>query len=62
MQAPDDVLRGIPARFAELSIVGGATYDALIAITAMSFDVELITLDRRAETTYNKVGVKVRSL
>ena len=46
-------------RLARLGIAGGAVYDALIAVTALSADATLITRDRRAEATYRKLGVAV---
>ena len=47
---------------AELRIFGGATYDALIGLTAKRFDATLLTLDRRAQETYDRLGVRVRFL
>lgn len=43
----------------ELGISGGATYDALIGATALSAGATLITLDRRARTVYDRLGVDV---
>lgn len=37
---------------------GGAVYDALIAATARHADALLITRDRRAATTYEKIGAR----
>ena len=45
-----------------LGIVGGAAYDAVIALTAAHHDCELATLDHRARVTYERVGVAVRYL
>src|ERR671937_5659 len=39
-------------------IVGGAIYDALIAFTAKSVGAALLTRDRRALPTYEKIGVR----
>ncbi len=44
----------------ELGITGGASYDAVIAITARENDAELLTLDARARRTYDLVGVRAR--
>ena len=52
----------LPARLAHWGISGGASYDALIAATAMEFGAELISLDTRAITTYRLVGVRHRLL
>lgn len=50
------------AELAELEIVGGASYDAVIAMIAREHGCELVTLDRRAHATYERVGAKVRQL
>ena len=44
-------------RAADLGLVGGAIYDALVAQAALENDRVLLTLDRRAERTYQVVGV-----
>lgn len=44
----------LPGLFADLGIAGGAVYDALIALTALDARAELLTLDRRALTTYER--------
>ncbi len=51
-----------PARLAAAGIGGGATYDGLIALTALEHDLELLTRDRRAERTYRALGVPYRLL
>ncbi|HMG39909.1 MAG TPA: PIN domain-containing protein [Acidimicrobiales bacterium] len=43
-------------------IRGGATYDALIGATAAEAGLPLLTFDRRAQRTYEAVGVEVRYL
>jgi predicted nucleic acid-binding protein len=43
-------------------ITGGATYDALIGATAAEAGLPLLTFDRRAQRTYEAVGVEVRFL
>jgi hypothetical protein len=45
------------ALLAEASIIGGAVYDALVAQAALDHNRTLLTLDRRAERTYQRVGV-----
>jgi predicted nucleic acid-binding protein len=45
-----------------LGISGGASYDGVIAIVAKHHGRELVTLDRRARATYDRVGVGVRQL
>jgi len=46
----------------DLGIAGGASYDAVIAMTAAHHGRQLATLDARARDTYERVGVEVRSL
>ena len=43
-------------------IGGGAVYDGLIAATAKAHDLTLLTLDRRAGSTYEAMGVDFRVL
>ncbi len=51
-----------PARLAGAGVNGAATYDGLIALTALEHDLELITRDRRAERTYRALGVHYQLL
>jgi predicted nucleic acid-binding protein len=46
-----------PTRLAGAGISGSATYDGLIALTALNCDLELLTRDRRAERTYRALDV-----
>ncbi len=50
------------ARLIETGIRGGATYDALVALTADAHDAQLMTLDRRAIPTYERLGIRFRLL
>jgi predicted nucleic acid-binding protein len=43
-------------------IAGGATYDAMIAATALAHGLVLLSMDRRARHAYDAVGVQVRYL
>src|SRR5262249_45827317 len=54
---PPAVHRTLLTRLAEVGVVGGATYDALVAMTAAHHDLTLVTLDSRAEITYRRLGV-----
>jgi hypothetical protein len=54
-----DALRLALARLQEVGVYGGATYDGLIALTAAASDATLVTLDRRALSTYALVGADV---
>lgn len=44
----------------EVGIVGGATYDGLIATAAKAAGATLYTCDRRARSVYERLGVEVR--
>jgi len=46
----------------EMGIRGGASYDAVIAMTAEAHGCQLVTLDARAQATYDRVGVAARLL
>lgn len=46
-----------PGRLAAAGVSGGATYDGLIALTALEHDLELLTRDGRAERAYRVLGV-----
>lgn len=45
-----------------LGIVGGAAYDGLVAVSAVAHGATLFTLDRRAEPTYRRCGVRFKML
>jgi len=47
-------------RAARRGVQGGAIYDALVAGTAREAGLELVSLDRRAASTYDLVGVTYR--
>ena len=47
---------------AEGSVMGGAIYDALIAITAAQHGARLISRDKRAAVTYKTLGVDLEML
>lgn len=49
----------LPAVLAELDIVGGAVYDAMVGLAALENDCTLATRDARARITYEAVGVRV---
>jgi predicted nucleic acid-binding protein len=49
-------LFGLPER----QVVGGATYDALVAATVAASHSELVTCDRRAAPIYDRFGVRVQ--
>ena len=51
---------GLITHCVEIGISGGLAYDALIAITARSADDVLVSCDRRAAQTYERIGIKFR--
>jgi predicted nucleic acid-binding protein len=50
------------ATVAASRILGGPTYDALIAFTAAEHQATLMSLDQRAAATYEAIGVTVEQL
>jgi predicted nucleic acid-binding protein len=57
----DDDERGrLLERLAGLGLRGGASYDGLVALEAAAHDCTLLTLDERAQATYQRVGVASR--
>jgi predicted nucleic acid-binding protein len=57
---PAEAMVGLVHRMAVSGIGGGAAYDALVALTAAAHGNELRTRDRRAERTYQRLGVAYR--
>jgi len=53
-----DAHAAAPATLAAASVSGGATYDGLIALTALEHDLELLSRDRRAARAYRALGVR----
>lgn len=51
------VTERLHARPAELCIVGGAVYDALVAATAAEHGISLATRDRKAAETYRVLEI-----
>lgn len=49
-----ELLLGLPER----GVTGGAVYDAVVAATAAVHSAELLSCDRRAVPTYEKMGVR----
>jgi len=57
-----DAHASAPGRLAGADVIGGATYDGLIALTALAHDLELLSRDRRAARTYRALGIHFRLL
>lgn len=53
---------GLLRRLAAAGVYGGATYDGLAALEAEAHGQTLVTLDRRAEQTYRRLGVGFEAL
>ncbi len=49
-----------PTRLAAAGVSGGATYDGLIALTAIEHDLELVSRDRHAARTYQTLGARFK--
>jgi hypothetical protein len=47
-------------RFAGAGVFGGASYDGLVALEAAAHGRTLLTLDERAQVTYQRMGVSFR--
>jgi len=59
---PDDAWPGLIDELRGRGVTGGASYDAVIGLTAAHHGRELLTLDLRARRTYDLVGVRARFL
>jgi len=58
---PDnDQAEQLRARLGSLGIVGGAVFDALVGTAAASTQRVLLTRDRRAQRTYDTLGIAYR--
>jgi predicted nucleic acid-binding protein len=51
---PDEERAAVIARLADAGAFGGATYDGLVALEAAAHGEALVTLDRRAQGTYQR--------
>jgi predicted nucleic acid-binding protein len=49
--------RSVLRVLAEAGVFGGAAYDGLVGLEARAHDEPLATLDRRAQVTYQRLGV-----
>jgi predicted nucleic acid-binding protein len=62
MVLPEAELRTLIGRFARLSIAGGAVYDGMVGATAAHHGYRLLSCDRRAAATYDRLGIDVTYL
>ncbi len=56
---PEQETSTLVERLVEVSITGGAVYDALVGLTASTSGQALLSCDRRAARTYEKLDVDV---
>jgi hypothetical protein len=56
--ARDDLLRTL----AGAAVIGGSAYDGLVALEAKAAGRTLLTLDRRAQETYRRLGASFRAI
>lgn len=57
-----DLLTKAPSMLSRRGVAGGATYDALVGLTASEAGCALLTLDLRARRTYQALGIKYEVL
>lgn len=62
LRLPEGEMPTLLREIAAAGIVGGASYDALIALTTRAAGATLVSADQRARRTYAKLGVSVRAL
>ena len=62
LSLPESARRGLIGRLAASDIAGGAVYDAIVAATAAHHGYRLLSCDRRAALTYERLGVEVTFL
>ena len=60
LRLDDDERSRVLERFAGAGVLGGATYDGLVALEAAAHERTLLTLDERAQATYQRLGVAFR--
>jgi hypothetical protein len=59
----DDAERGsVLETLAAAGVLGGASYDGLVALEAKAHGRTLLTLDERAQSTYQRLGVAFRAI
>jgi predicted nucleic acid-binding protein len=53
---PDDERDRLISALADAGVLGGASYDGLVALEARAHGATLLTLDERARSTYRRLG------
>jgi hypothetical protein len=59
---PESERRALPQTLARAGVLGGAGYDGLVGLEARAHGRILLSLDRRAQETYRRLGVTARGL
>ena len=59
---PTEQAKVVLEEIAEAGIAGGSVYDALVGAAARAAGLPLLSRDRRARATYERLGVEVRYL
>jgi hypothetical protein len=62
LDPPPEFAAAFLGRLVDAGVSGGATYDALVGLTAATHGVELTSRDQRAATTYRRLGIPFRLL
>lgn len=60
LRLPDGERPALLAQLADAGVLGGASYDGLVALEAAAHGRILFTLDQRARDTYQRLGVSFR--
>ncbi len=59
----DDAERSaVLAKLASAGVLGGSSYDGLVALEAAAHGLPLITLDQRAQVTYRRLGAEFATI
>lgn len=56
LRLDDAARRAVLNTLSDAGVLGGASYDGLVALEAMAHGEMLLTLDERAMTTYRRLG------
>ena len=62
LQIASDERGPVLETLAAAGVLGGATYDGLVALEARAHGRTLLTLDQRAQVTYQRLGLPFRDL
>jgi len=57
LQLHDAEREALPSTLARAEVAGGSSYDGLVALEALAHGRALLTIDRRAQDVYRRLGV-----